>query len=407
MRLPAAPRPDAGRGRGRDPRVPRRRRLRARVDRGRRRHALLAAHAALGGDRRLDREPRSRARPSRRSCSPASPTATTCARRSARSRTASSPCGRCTSELAARLIHSADERIPVDDLELGTRFLVRPRAYTRDDGRETRPPRRHGARERRARARPDATGRARSAPSDGELKVASGRKPFLAADVGSASCAGPRGSPRCSRSCRCVRRALPEARLPYERPGVADALVGVSTFARASRSARAASRPSVRGGLLRRSSRSRPPPSRCAGTDLAAYHGAEHIAIGSYEHGEPRTREHERCGSHLVGPLLATSVAGSVLANAAPRALRPRRPARGRSSARSRRRSSSSPGWCATRTRRLARALAWPGHELQQRVLTAEPTPEQLEVAEAALAECLRLESPGDGGETSEEAPPT
>ena len=28
------------------------------------------------------------------------------------------------SELAATLIHSADERIPVDDLELGTRFLL-------------------------------------------------------------------------------------------------------------------------------------------------------------------------------------------------------------------------------------------------------------------------------------------
>jgi len=29
-----------------------------------------------------------------------------------------------TAELAARLVHSADERIPVDDLELGTRFLI-------------------------------------------------------------------------------------------------------------------------------------------------------------------------------------------------------------------------------------------------------------------------------------------
>ena len=27
-------------------------------------------------------------------------------------------------ELAARLVHSADERIAVDDLELGTRFLL-------------------------------------------------------------------------------------------------------------------------------------------------------------------------------------------------------------------------------------------------------------------------------------------
>jgi uncharacterized protein YqhQ len=41
----------------------------------------------------------------------------------------------------------------------------------------------------------------------------------------------------------------------------------------------------------------------------------------------------------------------------------------------------------------LARALAWPGHQLQARLLTAEPTRAQLEVAEAALAECLRLET--------------
>ena len=41
---------------------------------------------------------------------------------------------------------------------------------------------------------------------------------------------------------------------------------------------------------------------------------------------------------------------------------------------------------------RLAQALAVPGHELQQRIATADPTPEQLEVAEAALAACLRLE---------------
>ena len=40
----------------------------------------------------------------------------------------------------------------------------------------------------------------------------------------------------------------------------------------------------------------------------------------------------------------------------------------------------------------LARALAKPGHELQHRVGTKDPTPEQLEVAEAALAACLELE---------------
>jgi uncharacterized protein YqhQ len=40
----------------------------------------------------------------------------------------------------------------------------------------------------------------------------------------------------------------------------------------------------------------------------------------------------------------------------------------------------------------VSRALARPGHELQHRFATAEPTPEQLEVAEAALAACLELE---------------
>jgi uncharacterized protein YqhQ len=58
----------------------------------------------------------------------------------------------------------------------------------------------------------------------------------------------------------------------------------------------------------------------------------------------------------------------------------------------------------------IARALAMPGHELQHRFVTAEPTPEQLEVANLALEECLRLEveSPanGDNG-AAEEAPPT
>ena len=40
----------------------------------------------------------------------------------------------------------------------------------------------------------------------------------------------------------------------------------------------------------------------------------------------------------------------------------------------------------------LARALAKPGHELQHRFSTAEPSAEQLEVAEAALKACLELE---------------
>jgi uncharacterized protein YqhQ len=49
---------------------------------------------------------------------------------------------------------------------------------------------------------------------------------------------------------------------------------------------------------------------------------------------------------------------------------------------------------------RISRALARPGHELQHRVATAEPTPDQLEVAEAALAACLDLERSAGGENT-------
>ena len=41
----------------------------------------------------------------------------------------------------------------------------------------------------------------------------------------------------------------------------------------------------------------------------------------------------------------------------------------------------------------VARALAWPGYEFQHRFATAEPTPQQLEVAQAALDACLALET--------------
>src|SRR5215211_4534822 len=44
---------------------------------------------------------------------------------------------------------------------------------------------------------------------------------------------------------------------------------------------------------------------------------------------------------------------------------------------------------------RLSKALAKPGHELQHRLATSEPSLAQLEVAEAALTACLALE---DGG---------
>jgi len=41
----------------------------------------------------------------------------------------------------------------------------------------------------------------------------------------------------------------------------------------------------------------------------------------------------------------------------------------------------------------LARAFHAPGHEIQRLIATREPTPQQLEVGVAALAEILRVEA--------------
>jgi uncharacterized protein YqhQ len=128
------------------------------------------------------------------------------------------------------------------------------------------------------------------------------------------------------------------------------------------------------------------------GNDLAAYHGAEHISIGTYEHDEPRAREHERCGSHLIGPLLATTAAANAVAATVP--VQFRRPARAAASLGAIAAATELFGWMVRNPeKKLARVLAKPGHELQHRYATKEPSPEQVEVAEAALRACLELEA--------------
>jgi uncharacterized protein YqhQ len=129
------------------------------------------------------------------------------------------------------------------------------------------------------------------------------------------------------------------------------------------------------------------------GGDIAAYHGVEHKAIGAYEQGADAaeaTKEHDRCGSNLVAPLLATTTIGNVAAR--------RAGMRGSTAdavaalggmaiaveifAWSERNSGT----------KLARALKRPGYEIQRLVGTREPTAEQLEVGRAALDEILRVE---------------
>ena len=190
-----------------------------------------------------------------------------------------------------------------------------------------------------------------------------------------------------------VRRELPEARFAFERRNVLAAMAAAGVAARAVRESERLS-PAVQellGGVISLA----PALIALRGGELAAYHGAEHISIGTYEHGEAATKEHERCGSHLVGPLILASAVGAGLAARVPSRLR--RPASLAASLGAFAASTEVFGWMTRHPQQpVARALAWPGTELQARFVTAEPTPEQVEVAQAALDACLALEQRGD-----------
>jgi uncharacterized protein YqhQ len=224
---------------------------------------------------------------------------------------------------------------------------------------------------------------------EGELKVASAYKKLRAAEVEQRLLRGPARLVDAVAVLPAMKRKLPEAKLPFERPAVMGVMLASAVAARTVKgSARITPlAQELVAGLLSLA----PTVYALRGSELAAYHGAEHISIGTYEHGERREKEHERCGSHVVGPLIATSAVGGVLASKAPRNLRPLA------------RISAAFGALAASTEIFAwmvrhpdnpvsKALAKPGHEIQHRLATAEPAPEQLEVAEAALQACLELE---------------
>jgi uncharacterized protein YqhQ len=239
---------------------------------------------------------------------------------------------------------------------------------------------------------------------DGSVELASGRKPLRAAEVRNALLRGPARLAEVFALLPEVRRRLPQAQLPFQRPGVAGAMIGSALGLRLVRASRLSrlTQEAIAAFLA-----VGPAAVALRGSNLAEYHGAEHIAIGSYEHGAERAKEHERCGSHVLGPLLLTSAAGSMLASRAPAEIRPL--ARAAAGVGAIAASLEVFSWMVRNERHpLARALARPGHELQHRFVTADPSSEQLEVAEAALQECLRLESPGNGRNGAEaEAPAT
>ena len=224
---------------------------------------------------------------------------------------------------------------------------------------------------------------------DGSIRSASGVKRRFAPGVTTPFVRGPLRLAEAFAVLPDVRRALPEARFPFERPRVAAAVLAGSAAA-------AAARRSGLGFLARETivafASLAPAVIALRGGELASYHGAEHISIGTYETGAPATKEHDRCGGHLVGPMLLTSTAASALAARAPASARPAARALGAVGAMGA--AVEIFGWMGRHPEHpVSRALARPGQVLQERVSTAEPSAAQLEVAGAALAACLGAEA--------------
>ena len=240
----------------------------------------------------------------------------------------------------------------------------------------------------------------------GEVEVASGAKPTLARGR-LAQIPFLRGPLRLAEGLLVVplaRLRLRSARLPFEDPRV---LGAAATAMVASAAARKLARGSATREALVAAIGMLPALAALRDRDLAAYHGAEHKAIGAYESGGPAAdepKEHERCGSNLIAPLLAFSVAGQVIVEGALE--RPNSVARGAASLAA---TGAAVEVFAFAERNpdaaLSRAVHGTGHEIQRLISTREPTAEQLAVGEAAVQELLRVE--GVPADRSEEGPET
>ncbi|MFL5869088.1 MAG: DUF1385 domain-containing protein [Thermoleophilaceae bacterium] len=228
---------------------------------------------------------------------------------------------------------------------------------------------------------------------DGELRVASGRKPDLGGRA-SEGVAGLRGVLKLAEAIAViplVKRALPDAKLPMQDLRTLGAMGAAALGGHAIRSSggRTLGREAAVAVLS-----VAPALMALSGGDLAAYHGVEHKAIAGYEDGEDAAeadKEHERCGSHLVAPMLAAATVGNVAARRAGLRGPAAEAAVGLGSAAvavevfawSERHSDTA----------VARLLRRPGFEIQRAIGTREPTSQQLEVGRAALTEILRVEA--------------
>jgi len=230
---------------------------------------------------------------------------------------------------------------------------------------------------------------------DGIVQVASDSKPELAPAL-AARLPGLRGPLKLAEALAVlplVRRRLPAARLPFEDARVI-AAIGATLVATGALRKRFGSS-TLREGAVQAIG-AVPAVVALLDRDLAAYHGVEHKAIAAYEQGidDPTgvPKEHDRCGSNLLAPMMLLSAGGTVLLERVIERPGPvARAAVGLAGA------SVAVEMFAWSDRHhgdpLAEAFHTPGREIQRLIATKEPTPEQLQVGVAALAEILRAEN--------------
>ena len=227
---------------------------------------------------------------------------------------------------------------------------------------------------------------------EGEIQVASGRKPRVRGFDGTP---GVRGVLRLGEAFAViplVKRALPQARLPFQAAGVIAMAAGAPATGTLLRRRAGGVAGEAAAGAVSLA----PALFALRGGETAAYHGVEHKAIAAYESdtadAADAAKEHDRCGSNLVAPMLAANVAGATLLRRAVQ--RPGPVANTAVAVGSMAVAVEVFAWAERHgDTRLARALRRPGYELQRRMGTREPSEEQLAVGRAALAEILRVEA--------------
>ena len=189
-----------------------------------------------------------------------------------------------------------------------------------------------------------------------------------------------------------VRKAIPEAKFAFEHPNVAVAAAASSTLVAAFRRRK----PGFFGEVVGSVASLSPALLALRVGAVAQYHGVEHKVVAAYEQGtdnpQDAQKEHERCGSHLVPPMIGMNLIGAAVlqSTAQWRSENSEKVARVATAIIATSGAIEFFAWCERHPEaRLTKLARKPGYLLQKTLGTREPTEQQLEVGRIALKALL------------------